>query len=543
MELESHPTVNHPGGSSLAHDLPSPKSDTLTPKSHADRLDPPSKPPEPVVAPAGASRSKKDTPSSKKHVEKEDERDDKKTKSSTIPPEPAAFEHDPDARATRYEPEPSKGKRASTRQDKQRERETLTPVLAPTVTDHPATKPPASKSEEPPDADPPGSPSDRLDPDVDDAVFDDEDLSNTTPREDATQDPEEDESKSHAHSTASSLSSVPDDFPLSRSVSPSPAMPERKRKRDELEVEDASGENEDDENDGEEEEAASLEEEEGSVDDDDEYQKKHREALHALTQIEIEFAKLRDKVYHEKIAELDEEVVMINNGTHPGLSAHMAEIEQKRQKRLDTAAAWKKYQQWGYHRQYEGFEYQANVHFIAKKSSLRREMINSLNAKQWKLEEEHNQLNEMIPRSLCDSPSHIRSNNTAPNPVQDKQELMRRKKLQRTEAGDLKSIRETIGFPAAPHVHGLLKKDMDEDYEVLGVSPPRTLGRHHTLRTDKQGNQVRADGIYTQAGVLRYNDQWFRKGDTMVVVDANAGRYTAKMLAANDTEVRMILAR
>lgn len=33
----------------------------------------------------------------------------------------------------------------------------------------------------------------------------------------------------------------------------------------------------------------------GSVDDDDEYQKKHREALHALTQIEIEFAKLRDK--------------------------------------------------------------------------------------------------------------------------------------------------------------------------------------------------------------------------------------------------------
>lgn len=46
---------------------------------------------------------------------------------------------------------------------------------------------------------------------------------------------------------------------------------------------------------------------------------------------------------------------------------------------------------------------------------------------------------------------------------------MRRKKLQKSEAGDLKSIRETIGFPAAPHVHGLLKKDMDEDYEVLGV--------------------------------------------------------------------------
>ncbi|RUP50151.1 Sds3-like-domain-containing protein, partial [Jimgerdemannia flammicorona] len=580
MELESHPTVTHPGSSSLAHDLPSPKPDTHSTKSHADRVDrhdPPTKLTEPVVTSAGTSRVKKEAALAKKNADKEDDRDgNKKPK----PVDSMELEHDPNnARPTvRHDPEPSKGKRSLSRQEKLRERESAAAaVLATTTADRTATKPPTSKPEEPPDAELPSSPLDRVDAgaDVDDTVFDDDALSNTSPREDAPHDPEEDELKSHAHSTASSLSSVPDDFPLSRSVSPSPAMPERKRKRDEdaMEAEDASGENEgggtEDENDGEEEEAVASLEEEGSVDDDDEYQRRHREALQALTQIEIEFAKLRDKMYHEKLAELDQEVVMINNGkhqtflhiqslsseilhekldwtgpfchfhsylpsnayagTHPELAAFMAEIEEKRRKRLETADAWKRYQQWSYQRQYEGFEYQANVHFVSEKSSLRRELISNLSAKQWKLEEEHNLLNEIIPSQQ----------NSAPP---DRPAMLRHKKVQKVEAGELKNIQETVGFPVAPHVQGLAKKDMDEDFESLGLArvmpPPRVQARHHTSRTDRQGHHpVGADGIYTQAGALQYNGHWFKKGDTVIVVDASAGRFTAKMVLANESEV------
>jgi hypothetical protein len=51
-------------------------------------------------------------------------------------------------------------------------------------------------------------------------------------------------------------------------------------------------------------------------------------------------------------------------GTHPELVSLMEEIETKKRKRMDTAAAWCRYQQLNYRRQFEGFEYQANVHFI-----------------------------------------------------------------------------------------------------------------------------------------------------------------------------------
>jgi hypothetical protein len=53
-------------------------------------------------------------------------------------------------------------------------------------------------------------------------------------------------------------------------------------------------------------------------------------------------------------------------GTHPELVSLMEEIESKKRKRMDTAAAWCRYQQLNYRRQYEGFEYQANVHFIVR---------------------------------------------------------------------------------------------------------------------------------------------------------------------------------
>lgn len=57
---------------------------------------------------------------------------------------------------------------------------------------------------------------------------------------------------------------------------------------------------------------------------------------------------------------------IVITGTHPELVSLMEEIESKKRKRMDTAAAWCRYQQLNYRRQYEGFEYQANVHFIVR---------------------------------------------------------------------------------------------------------------------------------------------------------------------------------
>jgi hypothetical protein len=71
-------------------------------------------------------------------------------------------------------------------------------------------------------------------------------------------------------------------------------------------------------------------------------------------------------MYEEKMLELNEEAIMIANGTHPELVTLMAEIEEKKGKRIHSAEAWRKHQHANFKQQFEGFEYQANIHFIVK---------------------------------------------------------------------------------------------------------------------------------------------------------------------------------
>ncbi|KAF7731851.1 Transcriptional regulatory protein [Apophysomyces ossiformis] len=194
------------------------------------------------------------------------------------------------------------------------------------------------------------------------------------------------------------------------------------------------------------------------VNDDYDYHLRHKEAFEALTHIEIEFARLRDKMYQEKMAELNEEATMIANGTHPELVALMEEIEARKGQRIRTAEAWRKHQHQSFQQQFEGFEYQANVHFISQKSALRREIITSINGRRWKMDEERGKLNEGVaaatPQSL----------------VPNTHSMLLQKRERKEEASELQDIKEVIGFPMAPKPSGLTDKDIREDLAALGVS-------------------------------------------------------------------------
>ncbi|KAL0088449.1 hypothetical protein F4703DRAFT_1512081 [Phycomyces blakesleeanus] len=104
-------------------------------------------------------------------------------------------------------------------------------------------------------------------------------------------------------------------------------------------------------------------EEEEEEEEDLDSQRRHNDALKALTFIEVEFARLRDKMYEEKMNELNEEATMIANGTHPELVALMEEIEAKKGKRIREAEAWRACQHNNFRQQFEGVAYQANMHF------------------------------------------------------------------------------------------------------------------------------------------------------------------------------------
>ncbi|KAG2232045.1 hypothetical protein INT48_009393 [Thamnidium elegans] len=274
--------------------------------------------------------------------------------------------------------------------------------------------------------------------------------------------------------SASPLSSVPDDFPLSRSASPELPMrrnkedvssPNKKTKSDKVQpaIEDQKDTSSDDlkkslldtptEQNGDCEDTKMISEPQEN--DDHDYQQRHKEALDALTHIEVEFARLRDKMYEEKMSELNEEAMMIANGTHPELVTLMAEIEEKKGKRIHSAEAWRKHQHANFKQQFEGFEYQANIHFISQKNALRRDLLSSINGKRWNIEDERTKLNDPA-----------RTDRVFP----DGREMVAHKREQKEETGELQDIKETAGFPMAPIPTGLSLQDVEDDLKILGIN-------------------------------------------------------------------------
>ncbi|ORX62320.1 hypothetical protein DM01DRAFT_1331762 [Hesseltinella vesiculosa] len=195
---------------------------------------------------------------------------------------------------------------------------------------------------------------------------------------------------------------------------------------------------------------------EKQLEHDQDHQQRHKEALDALVHIEEEFARLRDKMYQEKMTELNEEALMIANGTHPELVSLMTEIEEKKKRRIDVAEAWRKYQHANFKKQYEGFEYQANVHFIqSRKNAMRRDLMMEVNDKRWKIEDEHYELNDLAQRQAQAMP--------------DLQHLHLQKMSREDQSMDLQDIKEFLGFPRAPRVPGLSSQDVNDDLVALGL--------------------------------------------------------------------------
>ncbi|OZJ06290.1 hypothetical protein BZG36_00774 [Bifiguratus adelaidae] len=286
---------------------------------------------------------------------------------------------------------------------------------------------------------------------------------------------------------------------------------------------------EDADDDEEQEEEVQEESEEGTGtaedEDDIEYQKKHKAALEALTSIELEFAKLREKVYEERQKELDQEKRMILDGTHPELNAMMAEIDDKRKNKLKLADAWHRYRAWCCDRQLEGAKYLARRSAMDRRAALRREMMEKLNKCRWDLEEERTKLNDILADFEL---------------VPDKAAMQCVRKYWKTEAQDVKSMRDTTGFPLPPNVSGASERDIVEDFEALEYArmmppPPQAPGNLPLSHWDRLHTEP--DNVFIDQGHLWYHDQLFRKGDGIMVVDPNGGRFSAKLLTIGESEI------
>ncbi|KAI1296389.1 hypothetical protein EDD11_007355 [Mortierella claussenii] len=184
-----------------------------------------------------------------------------------------------------------------------------------------------------------------------------------------------------------------------------------------------------------------LEEEE-----DLEKKQRHMDALDALTRIEVGFASLRDKVYDERLLELEKEIEMINDGTHPELSTLMREIEEKREQRLRIAKAWRTHMGEIAQCEFEIKEYQAHCTFQSKKREMRNDIVTDLGKAKRKV---------ILELTLSSD-------------TRRRKPLVRARKQRRARVNELRAIKEQIGFPASTKLRMISTAEMDEDFDALG---------------------------------------------------------------------------
>ncbi|KAG0210789.1 hypothetical protein BGX33_004711 [Mortierella sp. NVP41] len=306
------------------------------------------------------------------------------------------------------------------------------------------------------------------------------------------------------------------------------------------------------------------EEGEGEGEEDHEMKQLHRDALEALTSIEVEFANLRDKMYEERMAELDREVEMINDGTHPELSSLMQEIEQKREHRLHIADMRRKYKQDIAQNAFDVSEYQSYCTFQSARRNVRTQMVNDLGKKQRQL---------ILELTLSSDARKRKVTATTP----DKTALIRARKHKRVEVNELKVISEKRGFPTSNTLPMISQADLQDDFALMGLSrllpQPKPAGvdpqaqqryggpmppsvpistGHSTSRHSSNSRWPSVNDyppppnmpptgvyygarndveIYVDGSRCMVDGIWYRPNDAVVVLDAAIGKYNAKYVA------------
>ncbi|KAF9359392.1 hypothetical protein BGX26_012400 [Mortierella sp. AD094] len=322
----------------------------------------------------------------------------------------------------------------------------------------------------------------------------------------------------------------------------------------------------------EEEKAAEEEEEEEEEEEDMETKQLHKDALEALTSIEVEFANLRDKMYEERMTELDREVEMINAGTHPELSSLMQEIEQKREQRLRFADMGKKYLIDIAQSTFQVAEYRAHCTYQSERRSTRSELIRDLGKKQ----------RQMMMELTLSSDTNKRK------VIEDKSTLIRARKLKRMEANELKIIvNEQRCFPGSTKLSTITNTELNSDFAAMGLArllpqvspgeqaaiPPRTTGHMPPsmpippsamssrpapnnssnrwgsgMGYPPPSNMPQSGGyygsrpeveIYVEGDKCMIDGIWYKPNDYVVVLDAAIGKYNAKYLYLSHDEIML----
>ncbi|KXS10088.1 hypothetical protein M427DRAFT_37896 [Gonapodya prolifera JEL478] len=188
----------------------------------------------------------------------------------------------------------------------------------------------------------------------------------------------------------------------------------------------------------------------------EEFEGKRKRALQLMTDIELVFAKLREKIYKEKMQAIEAEEIKVRDGSHPEITQRLRDMEVRKDYQLSRLAAWKERSILYVEGTWKDRRRRAHGHYKSLRRDLRDRLAEEAVSKRWKAAEEGRRMDEVLSGVSHDSP--------------DRSVLAKRRKLHRAEASELSRIqRDRQGFPASL-ISGLSKTEMTEDLDKLGIA-------------------------------------------------------------------------
>ncbi|WFD44543.1 NAPDH-dependent diflavin reductase [Malassezia psittaci] len=198
-------------------------------------------------------------------------------------------------------------------------------------------------------------------------------------------------------------------------------------------------------------------------DDDDEAMQRRQEAVHLLTRIEIGFAMLRDRLYKERLDELEKESEMIHQGTHPELQLLHFIIDARRERRASLLQVWLREEHKERDRWARVEEDIAWIHWRDESANARRKLLHDSMRKRRRLDRE---------KRFLDTPQPVRR----PQPFQA--ELVRKlpvysqrtqRDVDRFDYAMQRTPEDISAYMAYPDLRGLDEYGVWMDLEQMGL--------------------------------------------------------------------------
>ncbi|VVT57567.1 uncharacterized protein SAPINGB_P005760 [Magnusiomyces paraingens] len=185
-----------------------------------------------------------------------------------------------------------------------------------------------------------------------------------------------------------------------------------------------------------------------------EQQALRKEALTCLTEIEIEFAKLRDKMFTNQMARYMTEIEMCAEGTHPDLEDVYNKIQRERDERIRNAEQQRKYQRICIDIQTRAGREQLHQQFLKDQGEIRAKLLLNTTEEWYRVNRERRLMDSMVPEYGF-------------RPPQQPEVQERQMQSYLSEVNILTNISHTHGFPAAPEMKPSTDEEIEDDLQQM----------------------------------------------------------------------------